>query len=307
MLPQLIIAGVNKGGTTALFRYLAAHDEVCATAVKETCYFLPIRYGSALDPLASYEHHFSHCKNQNLRIESTPGYFYGAAPLAQSINELVPNVKIVLVFRDPVRRFFSFFHFMKAMQQINRDLSASSYLTRCRELDRDTLKDATNNPWFGLEGGKYADYLKPWIDTFGPRLRIAFFEDLTADPRAFLEAIADFAGIDPAPFATMDFAQENKTRGHVSPGLHALALWVYGVTAPVLNRHAGLKRAIAAAYSRVNEAAVARDPADETDVAAILKVEYAGATVRLREMLNGLPDGMVARPFPSWLVKSEEP
>lgn len=307
MLPQLIIAGVNKGGTTSLFRYLAAHDEVCTSTVKETCYFLPLRYGSALEPLASYQRHFNHCINHNLRIESTPGYFYGAAPLAQAINEQLPDVKIVLVFRDPVKRFFSFFHFMKAMQQIDRDLPASNYLDRCRQFDKDALKDATNNPWFGLEGGNYADYLQPWVDAFGLRLRIAFFEDLAADPRTFLEAVADFAGIDPAPFATMDFAQENKTRGHASSGLHAVALWVYRVTAPVLNRHAGLKRAIAAVYSRVNETLVARDAADEADVAAILKVEYASVTMRLREMLDCLPDGMVARPLPSWLAKSEEP
>lgn len=307
MLPDLIIAGVNKGGTTALFRYLAMHDNVCASAVKETCHFLPLRYGKPLRPLEDYKRHFSHCVDTHLRIESTPGYFYGGAPLAQAIHDSVPGVKIVIVLRDPKSRFFSFFHFMKAMQHLDKDLSASNYFEHCHKMSAHDLQIEANNAWFGLEGGNYADYLAPWIEIFGPRLRITFFENLTADPKAFLQDTATFAGINPKPFQNMEFTQENKTRGHTNAGLHALALRVYGAVAPRLNRHPSLKRTISMLYGKMNEAPINRDTQDEAHISTKLETYYSPATSNLLAMLNALPAEIVHGPLPSWLTETREP
>ena len=44
-LPNLVIAGVPKAGTTSLFNYLAQHPDICPSDVKETRYFEPLRYG----------------------------------------------------------------------------------------------------------------------------------------------------------------------------------------------------------------------------------------------------------------------
>ena len=45
-----IIAGVNKAGTTSLFVSLSTHPDVAPSAIKETRYFLPARYGQPLEP-----------------------------------------------------------------------------------------------------------------------------------------------------------------------------------------------------------------------------------------------------------------
>src|SRR3712207_9448996 len=63
-LPNLIIAGVGKGGTTSLFRYLGQHPQVCASRVKELRYFQSLRYGEPMAPLDQYTRHFAHWNGQ---------------------------------------------------------------------------------------------------------------------------------------------------------------------------------------------------------------------------------------------------
>src|SRR5688500_8554449 len=63
-LPNLIIAGVPKGGTTSLFRYLAQHPDICAARNKELRYFDAVRYGEPVAPLSSYAEHFGHWTGQ---------------------------------------------------------------------------------------------------------------------------------------------------------------------------------------------------------------------------------------------------
>ncbi len=71
-LANLIIAGVNKAGTTSLFYYLSAHPEICGSKDKETCYFLPLLYDQQVAPISEYEKQFSHCESERYRI----GYYY---------------------------------------------------------------------------------------------------------------------------------------------------------------------------------------------------------------------------------------
>jgi hypothetical protein len=57
-LANLIIAGINKAGSTSLFHYLSAHPDVSGSIDKETCYFLPLLYSESLAPIAEYEAQF---------------------------------------------------------------------------------------------------------------------------------------------------------------------------------------------------------------------------------------------------------
>jgi len=54
-----VIAGVNKAGTTSLFVSLAEHPDVVASAIKETRYFLPARYGEPLEPRSVWDGYFA--------------------------------------------------------------------------------------------------------------------------------------------------------------------------------------------------------------------------------------------------------
>src|SRR5262245_42062490 len=55
---DVVIAGVNKAGTTSLFVSLSEHPDIAPSAVKETRFFLPARYGRPLESAADYDELF---------------------------------------------------------------------------------------------------------------------------------------------------------------------------------------------------------------------------------------------------------
>ena len=121
-LPNLVIAGVVKGGTTSIYSYLSRHQDICCSTVKETCYFSffrynhwDSRYSNTTEPFKQYQGYFSHCENQKYVMEATPGYFEGGSKLATAMKEtLGDNIKVIIFLREPISRIRSFFKYKKA-------------------------------------------------------------------------------------------------------------------------------------------------------------------------------------------------
>ena len=84
---DVVIAGVNKAGTTSLFVSLAEHPDVAPSAIKETRYFLPARYGDPLPPRQQWEQYFT--SDAPVRLEATPSYFYGGAAVATAMTSVL--------------------------------------------------------------------------------------------------------------------------------------------------------------------------------------------------------------------------
>jgi hypothetical protein len=261
-LPNLIVAGVNKAGTTSLFSALAEHPAVGASDVKETCHFLPLRYGERVPPISSYAAHFRAVAGRPVVVEATPGYFYGGDAIATEIDRQVPDVRVVIALREPVSRMLSFFRFQKAMLALPPDLSADEYVRRCLDLPAERLRRRDANPWFGVAGGRYIDHITAWTDTFGDRLRVLFFDDIRDDLPGVLVDLAAWLDIDPAPFASAAPSVENRTVVGRMRGLHRVALRVNRELEPRLRRQRRLKRLIRAAYLRVNGAEATEDLGD---------------------------------------------
>lgn len=302
MLPNFIIAGTNKSGTTSLFRHLANHSDVCASNVKETCYFLPLRYGGHISPISSYQSYFDHLSNEKLVIESTPGYFYGGKKLVKKVNDSLPGVRICLLFRDPVKRFFSFYYFMRSMQYLDQNMSVNEYLNKCLTLSEDDLRMEENNPYFGVEGGHYSLYLKPWIDTFGDRLQICFFENMVSDPSSFMRGICEFTDLDPDIFANLEFSNENLTRDFANNRLHAIALRTYQKNAKFLNSNNYIKKIVSSIYYRLNAKPLIKDGTTEAVLSKTLESLYQPTIRNLRlQLVSGEKLININGSFPAWL------
>ena len=84
-LPNLIIVGLGKAGTTSLFWYLSQHSDVCASTVKEPGYFLPAAEGLELPPIGQYASYFKECGRERYRMEASPQYFHGARPVMEEL------------------------------------------------------------------------------------------------------------------------------------------------------------------------------------------------------------------------------
>lgn len=253
MLPDFVIAGVNKAGTTTLFDAMAAHPEVAHSSVKETCFWLPLRYGEPPLGLETYEQYFAEAPHRRVTMEATPGYFYGGHEIAPELAHALPDVKILIALREPVDRLVSFYRFQKSMLHLDADLTIDQYVRDCLSHAPERLvADRALNPWFGVEGGRYDRYLLPWIDTFGDRLKIVYFEQLATGQSELLHEIGTWLGLDPARWSNEPAASSNRTVSPRNRQIHALALATNRRLEQRLRRSPRLKAMARSAYQRVN-------------------------------------------------------
>ena len=295
MLANAVIAGAEKSGTTSLFRSLSEHPDVAASTVKETRYFQPIMYGHELEPLSVYEAYFADAGNEAVRLEGTPRYLYGGRPLAERMCEVLgPEVRALLVLREPVARFESFFTFQKARLRIAPEIDVDAYLARAEALTEAERADPANHVWLACAGGCYADYLPAWHDVFGDRLRVLFFDDLVKDTETTLREVATFLAIDPDAFPSYEFASENRTTAYKRAGFQKIALGLNDRFERLFRRHYKLKERLRAAYYRVNGRGASERVADP--VKAMLQTRYEGPNRRLAEQLVAMGVAL-----PAWL------
>lgn len=249
---NFIIAGVTKAGTTSLFTYLSAHPEICGSSVKEVNFFLPLRFMQPLQPMECYSKFFTHCPECSFKIEASPAYYYGAERVAKSIRKELPGTKVLIIFRNPVRRFISFFNFHQDGLRLPQDMTIREYFERCKALDSECFLTEENYLYFGLLSGRYEMYLDPWVEAFGDDIRVEFFENFVEDPRTFTKVLCRWLGVNEAFFDTYDFQIENKTRSCKNRLVHRFAQSANQYFEPFFRKNIVLKRYIRYLYFKIN-------------------------------------------------------
>jgi len=119
-LPTFIIPGAHKSGTTALWAYLDEHPQICMSRPKEPHFFTKVEgvLGTGVKKpgyrrpltwnrgLAWYKSLFQDCGNVPFRGEASADYF--SAPDSPAlIKAFIPDVRLVILLRDPVDRLYS--------------------------------------------------------------------------------------------------------------------------------------------------------------------------------------------------------
>ena len=264
--------------------------------MKETRFFLPARYGHAVEPKAVYDEYFAGAEGERARLEATPSYFYGGAAVADVIDETLPGARVIVVLREPVARAISFFQYQKTRLRIPAALPIEDYLARADSLSDLDFLDPENERYFAVGGGRYADFLPAWLETFGPdRLRILTFEELTAEPARVLHETVTWLGLDPVMLPNDALAAENRTMGFKSRRVQRIALGANDRFERLLRRHPRMKRRVHALYLRLNGQPAGSHISGE--VRRELAERFRGPNARLAEQLAAAG---VARP--SWLA-----
>ena len=259
-LPDLVIAGVAKAGTTSLFNYLAQHPEICPSDVKETRYFEPLRYGDALPPIEDYAAHFRHWRGERYALEATPTYFYGGRRVASAVRGVLPQVRVLVVLRNPADRCWSDFRFERARGRVPADMDFDGYLDRCETLRAQGLERRYENRSFtGLIDGCYADWLGDWSAELGDRLKVVYFDDLSSDASATVAEICSWLDLDDGVVDRFDLAVENKTEQVRSQAVQQMALAVNRRAENFFRGHPAVKRRLRALYYLAN-----REPTELT-------------------------------------------
>ena len=248
-----VIAGVNKAGTTSLFVSLSEHPDVVASAIKETRYFLPARYGEALEPARVWEQYFAAAPDRPVRLEATPSYFYGGAAVAHAFTAVLERPRVVLVLREPVARAVSFFEFQKVRLRFPVDLSIEEYLAEADAVGETVGREPETEKYMAVLGGRYADWLPEWWDVLGrDAVKIVWFEELVSDGARVVQEVAAWLGLDPDRLPAVGLRSENRTTGFRHARLQRFALWCNDTAERWLRRVPRLKRWLRSAYFRVN-------------------------------------------------------
>jgi hypothetical protein len=108
MLPTFLVIGAKKAGSTSLFRYLSAHPQVFMPAAKRLDFFSGRTWDKGVE---WYEQQFA--PGAGLPARGEASNLYAAYPLAKGVPEriasVVPDVRLVYLIRDPIRRIESLY------------------------------------------------------------------------------------------------------------------------------------------------------------------------------------------------------
>jgi hypothetical protein len=262
VLPNFIVVGVSRAGTTTLFNALSTHPQVCSSTTKETRYFQAVRYGEPLAPVGEYRAHFRRYANEPVVMECTPDYFYGGAATAAAIKE-VCNPRVTIILREPISRLISFYSFMRVRLQIPQDMTLQRYVERCQALPEADMNRRASNVHTGLWGGQYARFLPDWLAAYPDRCDIYFFDDLIADAATLLADQCKQLGIDPLEVLAPDDA-ENSSDSYRSPAAQRFAAAAAKHSRGLFRRYPELYTRSRRAYEALNQRPTPPAPIPET-------------------------------------------
>jgi hypothetical protein len=173
--PNFLYIGIARAGSTWLFDMLRQHPEIYVPPAKDIYYFDQY-YEKGLDWYLAY---FQAAGDAKAVGELSHDYYF--CPEAPTrIQEALPEVRLICCLREPVSRLLSGYAYNRTTD-VRRDVSIADYV------EREDIAVQFN----------YHEHLKRFMDTFGrDRLLVVFYEDLLADPAAFIRPIYSFLGVD---------------------------------------------------------------------------------------------------------------
>ena len=190
LLPNCLIIGAAKAGTTSLFGVLVSHPQVFGSPVKETRFFShDERFGHGLEWYGT--EYFRWAGDRPVRIEASPAYLTWSDKVAPRIRQAYDGreIKLVAIFRDPTRRAYS--HYWHHVRLGNERLPFDEAL---REEDNrlqhnwDDLFRTGNGRYGYFRAGCYATRLRPFLEHFD-RKRLFFLLQEDLQPERFDAAV----------------------------------------------------------------------------------------------------------------------
>lgn len=203
MLPDFLIIGAQKGGTTFLYNVLRRHPHVKAAVKKEIHFFDTFRFRRGVD---WYRTQFPQQQQEDgqrvITGEASPYYlFYPHA--ARRVAETIPQAKLIALLRNPIDRAYS--DYQHTLRQGNETLGFNEALDLEEErlrgekekiLADESYRSIDYRRSSYLARGIYVDQLEEWHRYFDPKqLLILKSEDFFASPLETLELVLEFLGL----------------------------------------------------------------------------------------------------------------
>lgn len=229
-LPDALVIGAPKAGTSALHAALATHPQVFASPVKEPKYWLcgdapPPSYNGPGDAhsqqewiwrRSDYLALFDGAPPGTVRVESTPFYLY-SPDARRRIAEELPDVRLIAVVRDPVDRAYS--NWMHLW--VDGLEPAADFVAACRAED-ERVADGWAPFWHYQRLGRYGEQLADLLGRVdGDRVLVLRYRELVDEPAKTLDRVSRFLGVDEGRVSAIP---PDNSRVFVRPGVRTALL-----------------------------------------------------------------------------------
>lgn len=189
---NFLVCGTQKGGTTALNKYLNKHPQICLSKQKEVHFFDNDEIFKNNKKI-NYNKYHSYFKPNMKTIatgECTPIYMYWKES-PKRISEYNKNMKIILVLRNPIERAYSHWNMEIAKKRDNREFK----IAISQELSEQKNNQSRYHSY--LDRGNYIEQIKRIWEYF-PKNNVLILksEDLKKNPSETLNEITNFLKID---------------------------------------------------------------------------------------------------------------
>jgi len=188
-LPNFIIPGAMKSGTTALRIYLAQHPDIYMVSKEVHFFDNDENYKKGIK---WYEQFFKGWNGEKAIGEKTPQYLYDKR-VPERIYKLLPNAKLIFVLRNPIDRAYS--HYWHNVRIGQETLSFEKALEREeKRIKKPEYKDIYSYK----DRGKYILQIKSYAKYF-PKSQMLFIlaENLKDERKPTLQKILEFLEVEP--------------------------------------------------------------------------------------------------------------
>jgi len=245
MLPDFLILGAMKAGTTSLYRYLAAHPDFARRRRKEEVHFFDKHWARGVAWYASFfpsraDRWRAALRGRRLFSGETSPYYLFHPAVPARVEAVLPRARLLVLLRDPVARAWSHHQHMvrKGREPLGFEEALAREPERLRGEDESRFSLA-HRRFSYFARGIYADQIERWIRCIGrDRLLVLRSEDFFADPCAAVSRATDFLGLpardpasyvreftrhNPGRYAGLDAATESRLRDAYAPHDQRLA------------------------------------------------------------------------------------
>jgi hypothetical protein len=293
-MPNFLIIGAAKSGTTSLYHYLKQHPQIYMSAVKEPAFFAvdgtkfafrgPWRRWASRNTITNIEAYcalFQEVRDEVAIGEASTAYLvHPRAP--ERIKHYIPEVKLIAILRDPVKRAYSDY----LMRRLYGEPPAADLGQAIRRREACVRKNWGLGQRY-VDVGFYYTHLKRYFDIFDPaQIKVHLYEDFKTDPVSILQDIFRFLGVDETFIPDLSF--EYNVGGIPKHEVWRAFLTRLNLIKPALKPiiPATLRQRIANHLSNLQRRGLVKPPPLEPDVRAELIQIYREDILKLQDLIR---------------------
>ncbi|MCF6252180.1 MAG: sulfotransferase [Methylococcaceae bacterium] len=300
MLPNFLIIGAPRSGTTSLYAALRQHPEIYFSEFKEPWFFSLIDKETCfagpgdnnhkrINKYEDYEKLFLDVRNEKVFGEASTLYLHcDKAPI--KIKKHIPNVKLIVILRNPVDRAFSNY---QQHLQLGRE-SVKDFRSALEEEDARKVK-GWSPFWLYKELGFYNKQLKNYLRYFDKsQLKVFLYEDLVNDQTALYRSVFEYLDVD-SSFSPVIAGRINSSGKPNSKLLHYFLSETNVIKTSIAKvMHPKIRHFISSKISVLRDYNLSKDQYIDESLRHNLMLEYKHDILELQELLK--------RDLSDWLV-----